>query len=61
MTDPGRCDTGGCIAVTIDADRVYITETDRPDGTVTTSRTNWDTFIADVKAGKFDDLVAGDE
>ena len=56
-----RCETGGCIAVTYEADRVHITETERPDETITTSRTNWDTFTAAVKAGKFDDLAAGDE
>ena len=60
MTDPGRCETGGCITVTYEADRVHITETERPDY-IWTSRTNWDTFTAAVKAGKFDDLAASDE
>ena len=51
MTDtPGRCETGGCITVTFEADRVNITETDRPDETVTTSRANWDTFVAGIEA-----------
>ena len=48
-TDTARCDTGGCIAVTYEADRVHITETDRPDQTVTTSRGNWDTFINGIR------------
>ena len=54
------CDTGGCIAVAYEHDRVYISETDRPDY-IWTTRANWDTFIAAVKAGKYDHPVAGDE
>lgn len=50
MTDTGRCETGGCIAVTYEADRVHITETERPDETITTSRTNWDRFVASIEA-----------
>ena len=55
MTDTtGRCETGGCITVTYEADRVHITETERPHETITTSRNNWDTFTAAVKRGDHD-------
>ena len=59
MTDkPGRCETGGCITVTIHTDRVHITETERPDETITTSRSNWDTFTNGIRAQERARIVA---
>jgi hypothetical protein len=50
-----RCSNAGCVEVAADVVGVHIRDSKDPDGCVLTfTRLNWNTFLADVKAGTFD-------
>jgi hypothetical protein len=49
------CANSGCVEVADDVVGVHVRDAKDPDGTVLTfTRLNWNTFLADVKAGTFD-------
>jgi hypothetical protein len=60
MTIEPRCESGTCIAVSFEDDRVYISETERPDY-IWTTRANWDTFVAGIQAPLRADIAQLDE
>jgi len=50
-----RCSAGACVEVAAGADAVLVRDSKDPDGTVLAfTRLNWDAFLADARAGVFD-------
>lgn len=53
------CSNGTCVAVEVRADGVHVTSTiDGNDGLVVFTADEWNSFIPDVKAGRWDHTVS---
>ena len=49
-----RCDTGSCVAVALEPDRVLVRNSQRPDVVVEFDTKEWAAFIHGAKEGEFD-------
>jgi hypothetical protein len=54
----GRCETGNCVEVSapVNGGAVFLRSSLAPDDMVAVTREEWDAFVVDVKAGRFDSV-----
>jgi uncharacterized protein DUF397 len=50
------CDSGACIMVARDGERIFFGNTTKPDSTITYTADEWREFVAGVRRGDFDDI-----
>ena len=50
------CDSGACIKVARDGERIFFGNTTKPDSTITYTADEWREFVAGVRRGDFDDM-----
>jgi hypothetical protein len=50
------CDSGACIKVARDGERIFFGNTTKPDSTITYTADEWREFVAGVRRGDFDDI-----